>query len=158
MGISEAHLPTWFLLWSVAQPNRQFRQPKKMFKNLYFNLKTFNRICCIVEACRNVTVHGSASDSKSTVIPNGMPISSVRAYRRPMEPVLSSYPFLNLLTKLNLLTIFELISRLVSSSRTAWMMGSSRSLALMGNIEHFIGAIIGGNSRYCKILKMFRMN
>ena len=28
--------------------------------------------------------------SKSTVIPNGIPIASVRAYLRPMEPLLSS--------------------------------------------------------------------
>lgn len=39
---------------------------------------------------RSVALCGSFRVSKSMVTPNGMEISSVRAYRRPMEPLESS--------------------------------------------------------------------
>jgi hypothetical protein len=38
----------------------------------------------------NVTLYGTFNVSKSIVIPYGIAISSVRAYRLPMEPELSS--------------------------------------------------------------------
>lgn len=48
------------------------------------------RSCSFESRSRNVTVLGTLSESKSIVIPNGMPISSLRTYRRPIEPLISS--------------------------------------------------------------------
>ncbi|MPC44929.1 hypothetical protein E2C01_038611 [Portunus trituberculatus] len=49
------------------------------------------RTCCVESLSLTVTVCGTLfTVSKSTVIPKGIPISSVRAYRRPMDPVESS--------------------------------------------------------------------
>lgn len=48
-------------------------------------------ICFIEFLSRNVTLQGSLwTESKSIVTPNGMPISSVLAYRRPIDPLESS--------------------------------------------------------------------
>ncbi len=51
---------------------------------------TSTLICCIESLSLKVTVCGSLIESKSIVIANGTEISSVRAYRRPIEPELSS--------------------------------------------------------------------
>ena len=51
--------------------------------------RTFARIWRVLFLSRRVAV-SVLRVSKSIVTPKGMPISSVRAYRRPMEPLLSS--------------------------------------------------------------------
>lgn len=47
-------------------------------------------ICPVESLSRSVTLCGSFKVSKSTVIPYGIAISSVRAYLLPIEPELSS--------------------------------------------------------------------
>ena len=52
---------------------------------------TSARICRVVFLSRNVTVCGVLfTVSKSIVIPKGIAISSVRAYRLPIDPLESS--------------------------------------------------------------------
>ena len=43
-------------------------------------------ICFMLSLSLSVAVWGSFKESKSTVIPNGIAIWSVLAYRRPIEP------------------------------------------------------------------------
>ncbi|WAQ94007.1 UNG-like protein [Mya arenaria] len=47
----------------------------------------YTLICFIVSRSLSVAVCGSFSVSKSTVMPYGMAIASVRAYRRPIDPL-----------------------------------------------------------------------
>jgi hypothetical protein len=97
------------------------------------NKLTGKRIWRVVSLSRKVTVE-VFTVSKSMVIPNGIAISSVRAYLLPIDPLESS--------------TFTETSFFRSSFTTSATRVNSSGLLLKGSTEHLTGAIRGGKDKY----------
>lgn len=89
-----------------------------------------DRTCLVLSRSRRVT-DLSLIESKSTVIPNGVPSSSLRAYRLPI-----------LLEELSMLFEIPMLRNLRDSSLT---IGMNVLLLDSGTIKTFVGAISGGS-------------
>lgn len=126
---------------------------KYLFRIFNYFRHTGIRTCCMESRSRSVTLLGSFNVSKSMVIPYGIAISSVRAYRRPMDPLelstLCDTSFwVNVAAKCVVqiqLSYFHRIQMSCLYVQICWMNGASSELLLSGSTEHLIGATTGGS-------------
>lgn len=108
----------------------------------------------------NVTLYGTFNVSKSIVIPYGIAISSVRAYRLPMEPELSSIlcdtsTFVKAVAKIKSVITWQNYAQAYLQS--FFTKGANSALELRGSTQHFNGAIVAGNERYVRCSSFSRI-
>ena len=113
--------------WSTSS---QVILPMESFLTVSATTSTPILTCEVESLSLRVTVLGSFKLSKSTVIPNGIAISSVLAYLFPMEPELSS-------------TLWE-TSFITRSWLSLVTRGVKSALFESGRTEHLRGAMTGG--------------